>query len=235
MSELIRQNKLSQAFTKKITVLVVDDYPLLREALRTELEKEQDIRIIGEACNGKEAVEMASNLNPDIVVMDIEMPVMNGFEATRRIKDINSEIKVLVLTIHNDYEHIYGIFEAGADGYLTKNIFGMELTQAIKAQFMGETVISPQIFKQLFQYTMRNTTKSIPLNAKQKLTVREIQILKLLARGMNNKDIAENLKLSPLTIKSRLVDIFCKLNADSRIEAVIAGLRIGIITLTDIE
>jgi len=219
----------------KIRIVIADDHPMLRQAIRTAMQDENDLEIIGEAEDGEAAVKLALELNPDIVIMDIGMPVLNGLEATRQIKSKNADIKVLVFTVYDDSEHIIGIFEAGADGYLTKRILGRELIQAIRAQAGGETVLTSQIFKQLFKYAARHSTKPVTVNSNDSLTVREMEILTLMAKGKTNKDIANELKLSVRTVKSHLIDIFNKLKVNTRTEAVITALRSNIISLSDLD
>ena len=211
--------------------MLVDDHPLVRKALRDVLEKQADFEIVAEAGDGEEAVKIATELVPDVVLMDITMPKLNGIEATRQIKAKCSNIAVLVLTVHDDSEHILGILEAGAAGYLTKRVFGEEVIHAIHSVVAGETVLSAEIFQQILKHAMRYATKPITIAVGEKLTVREIEILNWAAKGKSNKDIAAELNLSQATIKSYLSDIFTKLEVASRTEAVIIGLRAGILTL----
>jgi len=211
--------------------MLADDHPLVRKALRDVLEKQADFEIVAEAGDGEEAVKIATELVPDVVLMDITMPKLNGIEATRQIKAKCSNIAVLVLTVHDDSEHILGILEAGAAGYLTKRVFGEEVIHAIHSVVAGETVLSAEIFQQILKHAMRYATKPITIAVGEKLTVREIEILNWAAKGKSNKDIAAELNLSQATIKSYLSDIFAKLEVASRTEAVIIGLRAGILTL----
>ena len=218
-----------------ISVLIVDDHPLLRQALRSVLEKQPDFRVIAEAGDGQEAVELATRLIPDIVIMDIAMPVMNGIEATKAIKSSLPQIAVLVLTVHNDREHILGILEAGAAGYLIKSVFGDEIINAARAVVAGETVFSTQVFQQILKHVNHYPTKPIALNTGEKLSSRELAILKMAAKGLSNKEIAIRLNLSLRTVKGYMVDIFSKFGVASRTEAVITGLRAGLIDLSDLE
>ena len=211
--------------------MLADDHPLVRKALRDVLEKQADFEIVAEAGDGEEAIKIATELVPDVVLMDITMPKLNGIEATRQIKAKCPNIAVLVLTVHDDSEHILGILEAGAGGYLTKRVFGEEVIHAIHSVVAGETVLSAEIFQQILKHAMRYATKPITIAVGEKLTVREIEILNWAAKGKSNKDIAAELNLSQATIKSYLSDIFAKLEVASRTEAVIIGLRAGILTL----
>jgi NarL family two-component system response regulator LiaR len=220
---------------KKITILMADDHPLFRKAVRDLLEKHDDFKVVAEANDGEEAVRLAVEVSPDVVIMDISMPRLNGLDATREIKVKRPESAVLVLTIHNDIEHILSILEAGAAGYLTKSSSGDEVIAAIRSVVAGETVIANPIFHQVLRHTLRYSSKPLVLEGKDKLTARELEVLKLAARGLSNRDIAQKLNLSLRTVKGYMVDIFSKLHVSSRTEAVITGLRAGLISPTDIE
>ncbi len=219
---------------RKTTIILADDHPIVRKALRNDLEKEADFTVLAEAGDGEEAVKLVSELTPDIVVMDIGMPKINGIEATRQIKASQPDIIVLVLTVYDDVEHILGILESGADGYLTKNILVEDIIKSIRSVVAGETVLSPQVFQQVLKYALRHSTKPVRLDTGVKLTARELEILQLIARGISNKEIADELKISSRTVKSHMVDIFRKLDVSSRTEAVITSLRIGFININDI-
>jgi len=166
--------------------------------------------------------------------MDIGMPNVNGIEATRQIKASHPDIIVLVLTVYDDVEHILGILESGADGYLTKNILVEDIIKSIRSVVAGETVLSPQVFQQVLKYALRHSTKPVRLYNGVKLTTRELEILQLIARGISNKEIANELNISARTVKSHMVDIFRKLDVSSRTEAVITSLRTGFINISDI-
>lgn len=216
------------------TVTLVDDHPVVRSALKYELEKEDDFKVIAEASDGEEAVKVVTELKPDLVVMDIGLPKLNGIEATRQIKTACLDTIVLVLTIFDDVEHILGILESGADGYLTKNVLVEDIIKSMRSAVAGEVVLSPQVFKQVLKYSLRHVTKSMKLDTGVKLTIRELEIIRLVARGMSNKQIAEDLNLGTRTVKSHLVDIFHKLDVFSRTEAVIIALRIGLLKIDDL-
>jgi DNA-binding NarL/FixJ family response regulator len=219
----------------KIKILIADDHPLMLKALKDVLEKEPTFEVVGEAYDGKEAVKLALELLPNVVIMDISMPELNGLEATRQIKAKFPNIAILVLTVHNDSEHIFGILEAGASGYLTKSVFGEQIIHSVKSVAIGESVLTTQVMQQLIKHASKYTTKPVPLETGEKLTAKELKILKLVARGMGNKDIASITGLSLRTVKSYLVDIFSKLDVDSRTKAVVLGLRAGLISLDDLE
>lgn len=221
--------------SKKTRVMLADDHPLLRQALRQVLEKQPDIEVIAEASDGEEAVRFATELVPDVVIMDISMPNLNGLEATRRIKACCPAIGVLVLTVHSDNEHILGILQAGAGGYLTKSVYGDEVVHAVRALVCGETVLARSVSQEIFKYAFRHAIKPTTLNVNDQLSARELDVLNLAAKGISNKDIALRLGLSVRTVKAYLADIFLKLNVASRTEAVIVSLKKGIISIDDLE
>jgi len=219
-----------------VTVMIADDHPLVREALKNLIESHSEMKVIAEASDGIEAVMLAKKMMPDIIVMDIGMPGMNGMEATRLIKAQFPDISVLILTVHTDMEHILGILKAGAAGYLTKEVFGIEVIHALQSIASGETVLSPKILQQILgNATDLKTGETVTAHVSSHLNARETYILKLAASGLNNKTIATKLNLSEGTIKSYLNDIFSKLSVSSRTEAVIVGLKAGLINLNDLE
>jgi NarL family two-component system response regulator LiaR len=232
---LFPENELSRAQKEVIRILVADDHPLMRHALITFLQKQPDFKIVAEAGNGEEAMKYAFELVPDVIIMDISMPVLNGLEATRLIKAKNPEIAILVLTVHTDSEHVLSILEAGAAGYLTKSVFGNEIINSIRSVVAGEAVLTPAILQQIVKKVPRKTDKPVVLDAHKTPTARELEVLKLAAGGRSNKDIALQLNVSVRTVKSYLADIFSKLGVGSRTEAVMAGLRSGLLSMDDIE
>jgi two-component system, NarL family, response regulator LiaR len=217
-----------------IRVILADDHPLIRQALKNVLEKQADIKVIAEAGDGEEAVNLTQQLTPDVVIMDISMPKLNGLEATRQIKAHCPGVAVLSLTVHNDSEHILGILEAGAAGYLTKSVFDKEVVQAVQTVAAGEVVFSPVTLQQLLKHSIRSSSKPLPLASGDVMTVREMEILKLAASGMSNRDISLKLELSLRTVKGYLAEIFAKLKVSSRTEATITALKAGIISLNDL-
>jgi NarL family two-component system response regulator LiaR len=212
---------------RKIRIVLADDHPLMRQAIRMWLEKQQDLEVVAEANDGKEAVDIAAMLQPDIVIMDISMPKVNGLEATREIISRCPGTEVLVLTVHADTEHIHGMLEAGASGYLTKNVSGEEVVHAVRAVYAGENVLpltEPQENPGPIQSDKLNT-----------LGVRELTVLKWVASGLSNKEIAGKLDLSLRSVKAILTAVFIKLGAASRTEAISIGLKSGILTLNDLK
>jgi NarL family two-component system response regulator LiaR len=221
--------------SNRITILVADDHPLLRQAVKGALQKEADFEVVAEAGDGNEAVRLARELVPDVVIMDIGMPNLDGLEATRQIKATHPNIAILALTVHDEDEYILGILEAGAAGYILKTIFGAELIAAVRAVIAGEMVLSLSIAPRLMRHAVCRPTKPVLLEAGEKLAVRELEVLRLAAQGMSNKDIALELKLSLRTVKGYLAEIFSKLRVGSRTEAVITALKAGILSLDDLE
>jgi len=219
----------------KVTILIADDHPLLRQSLRNILDKQTDFQVVAEACDGEEAVRLANQLEPDVVIMDIGLPKLDGLEATRQIKARHPNIVVLVLTVYGDDQHVLNILQAGAAGYLTKSVFGEEVVQAIRGVVAGGVVLSPSIAQLLLRQAARYPTKPVLLKAGEKLSTRELEVIKLVARGMSNKDIATALGLSLRTVKGYLANIFSKLGVASRTEVVISGLQTGFLTIDDIQ
>jgi NarL family two-component system response regulator LiaR len=217
----------------KLTVLIADDHPLVREALHRALDVEEDMKVVAEANDGEEAVKLASELKPDVAVMDIVMPKLNGIEATRKIKEIAPDIAILILTAYDDDEYVLGLLDAGAAGYLLKSARGRDLAGAIRAIKSGESVLHPKIIAKLLKRAMAAPVEQHKTS--EILSEREAEILKLVALGMINKDIAERLFLSERTIKAHLTNIFNKLNVASRSEAIVKGLQWGLVTLENTE
>jgi NarL family two-component system response regulator LiaR len=217
----------------KLTVLIADDHPLVREALRQALDGEEDMEIVAEAADGEEAVKLASELRPDVAVMDIVMPKLNGIGATRRIKEIAPDIAILILTAYDDDEYVLGLLDAGAAGYLLKSARGRDLAGAIRAIKSGESVLHPKIIAKLLKRAMVSPVQEH--KESEILSERESEVLKLVAMGMSNKEIAEKLFLSERTIKAHLTNIFNKLNVASRSEAIVKGLQWRLVTLKNTE
>ena len=217
----------------KLTILIADDHPLMREALHQSLEGEEDMKVVAEASDGEEAVKLASELKPNVVVMDIVMPRLNGIEATRKIKEIAPDTAILILTAYDDDEYVLGLLDAGAAGYLLKSARGRDLVGAIRAIRSGESVLHPKIIAKLLR---RATLAPVGEHkASELLSERESEVLRLVTSGMSNKEIAEKLFLSQRTVKAHLTNIFNKLNVASRSEAIVKGLQWGLVTLKTTE
>jgi NarL family two-component system response regulator LiaR len=219
----------------KIRVLLADDHAVLRESLCHMLEEEREFEVVAEASNGEDAVNLTVELNPDVVIMDISMPGLNGIEATRQIKSRCPRVAILALTVHNDNEYVYGIMKAGATGYLVKTVSASEVIQAIRLLIAGETVLSPSVSQQIFKEQLAQDDRTLTTAVTEKLTARELEMLRLVAKGVSNKDIALKLGLSLNSVKSYLTTIFLKLNVRSRTEAVVISFSRGILTEDDLK
>jgi two-component system, NarL family, response regulator LiaR len=219
----------------KIKVLLADDHAVLRESLRHMLEEEREFEVVAEASNGEDAVNLTVELNPDVVIMDISMPGLNGIEATRQIKSRCPRVAILALTVHNDNEYVYGIMKAGATGYLVKTVSASEVIHAIRLLIAGETVLSPSVSQQIFKDQLAQDDRNLNTSVTEKLTARELEMLRLVAKGVSNKDIALKLGLSLNSVKSYLTTIFLKLNVRSRTEAVVISFSRGILTEDDLK
>ncbi|MBI5293367.1 MAG: response regulator transcription factor [Chloroflexi bacterium] len=205
--------------TKPIRVLIADDHTIVRAGVRLLLEAEPDMEVIGEALTGDEAVAAAESLKPNVILMDISMPGLNGMEATGKIKTRFPEIQVLVLTMHRSDEYFFEVLKAGASGYVLKGAETNELIGAIRAVARGEVFLYPTMAKQLLQdYLSR--VKGLESLALPALTPREKEILHLLADGYSNKEIAERLVVSPSTVHSHHSNLMKKLNLNSRHELI---------------
>jgi DNA-binding NarL/FixJ family response regulator len=198
----------------KITVLLVDDHKVLRQGLRVLLESEGDITIVGEAETGREAVEMTGKVHPDVVVMDISMPRLNGLEATRQITRKSPLTKVIILSAYNDDEYVQQLTEAGAVGYLVKQSGAADLSKAIREARKGNAFFSPSITKRLLDYYRRTDAKGRPDQKKRDLalTPRESEVVQLVAEGQANKQIAAELSLSIKTVEKYRQQVMDKLN-----------------------
>jgi len=218
-----------------ISVLLAEDHVITRQGIRRLLEDEKGLTVIGEAGDGEEAVQMVTEMKPDVVIMDIAMPKLNGIEATRQIKLIHPRTGVLILSAYDDDEYVFALLKAGAAGYLLKNVSGDELSRAIRAVYKGEPVLDPIIARKVMNY-FRLPGKVRGLERpSEHLSNRETDIIKLAARGMTNKDIADKLHLSNRTVEGHLRTIFNKLGVGSRTEAVLYGLRKGWLTLEELS
>ena len=224
---------VEQESQKRIRVLIADDHPLICIALRKILDDQADIEIVGEVTNGEDAVKLTKRLLPDLVIMDITMPKLNGLEATSQIKLQCPNTLVLILSVHTDDQHIFGIFNAGADGYLTKAAMSGDIVNAIKSLVAGDAVLTADIFRHILKNALRYPVKSSSNELFDNITAREREILFLTVQGMSNKEIASHLNITIATVKNYFVEIFSKLNVKSRTEAAISALRAGIIRLDD--
>ena len=191
-----------------IRLLIVDDHEVVRDGLSTMLERQSDLAVVGEAKNGLEAVEKASELKPDIILMDLRMPELDGVEAMRRIRAENAEVKFIVLTTYDSDEYIFDAIEAGAKGYLLKDASREDLFQAVRAVHRGESLIQPGVAARVLD---RFAQLSRQASETEILSEREVEVLQLIARGAANKMIAAELSISESTVKIRVANIFQKL------------------------
>ena len=219
---------------KEITVLLAEDHVVVRESIRQSLERETSLRVIGEASDGEEAVQMARQLKPDVIIMDISMPKLNGIEATKRIKAFQPSAVILILTAYDYEQYIFPILSAGAVGYLLKDVSSYELINAIQAVHKGESVLHPTVARKVLERFKQNIVEHDRQRESGLLTDREITVLKMAAKGMSNNAIAEELYLSVRTIESYLGAIFNKLGVGSRTEAVIQAMKKGWFTLEEL-
>jgi DNA-binding NarL/FixJ family response regulator len=217
-----------------IKILIVDDQSLFREALKTLLSASADFEIVGDASNGEEALRMVLQHSPDVILMDLRMPVMDGVEATRRIVQMNKSNKVIVLTTFDDDENVFEGLRAGAVGYLLKDVSSEKLSEAIRAAAQGEYFLVPSITAKVvseFSRISRPTPKKSEIFLPDPLSPREVEIIRLVATGASNKEIAEKLVISEGTVKNHLSSILSKLSVRDRMQAVLKAKELGIITI----
>jgi NarL family two-component system response regulator LiaR len=212
---------------QKTRVLIADDHALLRESMRNLLDRQDDIEVVGEACDGEEAIKLSSKLKPDIAVMDIVMPRLNGIEASKEIKKVSPGTAILILTAYDDAQYVMGLLEAGAAGYLLKSARGRDVVAAIRAVREGESVLHPSIIAMLLKRAMGLSAEDSKVKGKENLTEREIEVLKLAATGMSNKEIAEKLSVTVRTVKAHISNVFAKMDVASRTEAILKAMREG--------
>ena len=207
----------------KIEVLIADDHPVVRQGLRALLETEEDIEVVGEAQDGVEAIKKVEELVPDVVLMDLAMPRLDGVAATGKIRELSPKTKVLVLTNYAEDEQVFGAMKAGATGYLLKNVEPRELIQAIRCTHRGEPVLSPLIAKKLIGEISQSKSKQSTPQAN--LTPKEREVLGLVAKGESNKGIADSLSISEKTVKNYIGNILGKLYLSNHTEAALYAIQ----------
>jgi DNA-binding NarL/FixJ family response regulator len=221
--------------SQPIRILLADDHVMLRQCTAEILHKEADIEVVGEADNGQQAIDLALRIRPDIVVMDVRMPVLSGIEATRRIREAMPDVQVLVLTAYDDDQYVFSLLQAGASGYLLKTAPVNELVNAIRLVRSGESPLDPSIARKVVVRMTGDQGSRISIGEEgssiQALTLREREVLQLLSRGLNNQAIAEALYVSDRTVQAHLTNIFAKMGVASRLEAVLTAIRRGWLTL----
>jgi NarL family two-component system response regulator LiaR len=217
----------------KIKIIIADDHIVVREGTRELLQKAGDLQIVGEAGDGEEAVRLVKELKPDVIILDVAMPRLSGIEAARRIKAISPDTAVLILTAYEYDQYVIALLEAGANGYLLKDIPSRKLIEAVRAVHAGELVLHPSAARKAQNYFVGAASRHQEARV-QLLTDRETEVLQLLAQGHSNPEMANELNLSRRTVQSHLRNIFNKLEVDSRTQAVITGLKKGYLVLEDI-
>ena len=215
---------------KKIKVLIVDDHTLVRDGIRSLLALTADIEIVGEAANGREALEKVRRLMPDIVLMDLAMPIMSGLEATRRIRREFPATNVLALTQYDDSEYVIPVIEAGARGFVTKMSSSSELSSAIQAVYKGDSFLSPSAAAALVDECQQRTIAEGEQDPYQQLTDREREVLKLVAEGYTAREIAEVLVVSPKTVEWYKTSLMNKLNIHNKADIIRFAIRKRVIT-----
>jgi DNA-binding NarL/FixJ family response regulator len=209
----------------KIRVMIADDHAMVRQGLKTILELEEDISVISQASNGEEAVLRARELKPDVILMDINMPVLNGLQAIKMLKDEDSHCKIIVLTLHQDREYLFKTLQMGCEGYVLKDAESTVLIEAIRRVYEEQTYIQPNMTGELVREFNRVTLIEQDRSITNNLTIREIEVLKQIAEGLINKEIAKNLFISEKTVKNHISNIFKKLGVNDRTQAAIYAFK----------
>jgi two-component system, NarL family, response regulator NreC len=215
---------------KKLRILLADDHVVMRKGLRALLERQSNLEVVGESENGRETVELATSLRPDVVVMDVGMPVLNGIEATKTIVAENPQISVVILSMHVDESYVMRALKAGARGYLLKDSAPADLMSAIQAVSQNKSFFSPKVSQILAEDYVRVLKQKGAVDSYDLLTTREREILQLIAEGKSNKEIAAALNISPYTVETHRSHILEKLNLHNPAELILYAVRKGIIS-----
>jgi len=207
----------------RIRILIADDHSIVREGLKQLLELEEDFEVVGQASNGVETIEKVKELNPDVLLLDINMPVMNGIKALKKLKEDGMTTKVIILTIHEDREYLLETMQIGAAGYILKDSDSASFFKAIRDAYNGESYIQPKLAAALIKEL--NRPRGVKIKAENELTQREYEVIALIAEGLNNKDIADKLFISEKTVKNHVSSIFRKINVSDRTQAAIYAYK----------
>jgi len=216
---------------RTITVFLADDHTIVRQGLAKLLEGESNIQVVGEAENGREAVKKIEKLEPDIVIMDISMPLLNGIEATRQIKSMSPQTKVIILSMHCQDHYISELFSYGASGYLLKDSTGSDIIKGICDVFRGDTCLSPSISRRVIENYMSLKNSSAQEDLYSALTNREREVFQMIAEGHSTKSISNELCISPSTVKTHRANIMSKLNLENIPQLIQFAIRTGIVDI----
>ncbi len=215
-----------------IKIILAEDHALMREGTKHMLEQYPEFQVVGEAEDGQQAVELIKNLKPDIAILDIRMPKLNGIEVVRQVKSLSPNTKTLILTAYDDDEYILALMEAGASGYLLKTAHEKELIDSVRGVHSGEPVLHPTIAMKIARLWAQRGTASQQSSVEQ-LSSREIEVLELASRGLRNKAIAEKLGISTRTVEGHFNSIFAKLGVSSRMAAILEAISRHVVTLSE--
>lgn len=216
----------------RIRVLLVDDHAVVRESIRKLLEEHNDLEVVGEAGDGVAAVRIAESIKPDVVVMDVAMPRLNGIEATKKIRNRCPDTRILILSAYDYNQYVFALLEAGANGYLLKDVSGQDLVSAIHSVHRGESVLCPSVAGKVMERFRRGFDGE---HVHGELTSRETEVLTMAAAGLKNREIAKRIFISNRTVEAHLASIFSKLKVGSRTEAILHALKKGMINLEDLD
>ncbi len=221
--------------TRAIRVLIADDHTMVRQGLSQICNAESDMQVVGQAANGQEAVQLAAQVEPDVVVMDINMPLLDGVQATHHITKTNPKAGVIILTMYRQDQYVFEAIKADARAYLLKDAGSEELLRAIRTVAAGEALLGSSIALKMMDEFRRLQNQSVGADGITLLTERELDILRFVAQGLDNNEIGDQLGLSEKTIRNRLTVIFEKLHVNNRIQAALYALRHGLASLDDEE